>query len=72
MSLSGTGGVRVTLDLCSALISSGYKVSLIVNDVGRVPFHYQMRFNYTKWIQILKIDASKISRPELARSTGWL
>lgn len=48
MSLSGTGGVRVTIDLCHALIESGYKVSLIVNDVNKVPFSLPDKLNIYK------------------------
>lgn len=48
MSLSGTGGVRVTIDLCNALIESGYKVSLIVNDVHKVHFSLPDKLNIYK------------------------
>ena len=48
MSLSGTGGVRVTIDLCNALIESGHKVSLIVNDVYKIPFSLPDNLNIYK------------------------
>jgi glycosyltransferase involved in cell wall biosynthesis len=65
MSLSGTGGVRVTIDLCKVLIDSGHKVSLIVNDVHKVPFSLPDK------LMLYKMSAKTLKPIELEQN-NWV
>lgn len=63
MSLSGTGGVRVTIDLCAALIQKGVRVSLVVNQIDVVPFALP------EGLSIYKLTPTSLKRVENIRES---